>query len=155
MWLARLGCIGKRFVCGIGSGTHFSFRLRGHRDQITAIRFLSVADDQLPTSPTVVTGFLLSASKDTFMKLWDLSTQHGIQTIVAHRSEVWSLDIDSQRELVFTGSGEGELKAWKIDFNSLSEGLREMETGGVITSQSYIKPVLFAFPGFENDTPNV
>jgi len=121
------------------------FRLRGHRDQITAIRFLSVAGDQ---PSTAVAGFLLSASKDTFMKLWDLSTQHGIQTIVAHRSEVWSLDVDSEMDLVFTGSAEGELKAWKIDFDSLSEGLREMETGGVVASQTYYQTSLICISRF-------
>ena len=65
------------------------------------------------------------------MKLWDLSTQHCIQTIVAHRSEVWSMAISQERDLVFTGSGEGELKAWKVDRKAMAEGLKETETGEV------------------------
>jgi U3 small nucleolar RNA-associated protein 12 len=66
------------------------------------------------------------------MKLWDLSTQHCVQTIVAHRSEIWSLAINQEQNLVFTGSGEGDLKAWKIDREALVEGLKETETGEVM-----------------------
>ncbi|KAF8076282.1 WD-repeat-containing protein [Lyophyllum atratum] len=106
------------------------FRLRGHRDQITAIRFITPAD--LPSTSTAsASGLLLTSSKDTFLKLWDLSTQHCIQTIVAHRSEIWTMDINAEQDLVFTGSGEGELKAWRIDHEALAEGLRETETGEV------------------------
>lgn len=63
------------------------------------------------------------------MKLWDTSTQHCVQTIVAHRSEVSSLDIDPEKRFIFTGSNEGEVKAWKIDHESLSQGLVENEAG--------------------------
>ena len=73
----------------------------------------------------------MTGSKDTFLKLWDLSTQHCIQTVVAHRSEVWTLDLNPEQELIFTGSGEGEMKAWKIDHEALAGGLRETESGEV------------------------
>lgn len=66
------------------------------------------------------------------MKVWDLSTQHCVQTIIAHRSEVWSLDINPEKTLIFTGSGEGEMKVWKMDTEALSEGLKEDESGEVI-----------------------
>jgi U3 small nucleolar RNA-associated protein 12 len=39
------------------------------------------------------------------------------------------MDINNERELIFTGSGEGELKAWRIDHEALAEGLRETEAG--------------------------
>ncbi|KAJ3552714.1 hypothetical protein NM688_g4006 [Phlebia brevispora] len=108
------------------------FRLRGHRDQITALRFLNPQASSLPsTSTTTAPGFLLTAAKDTFLKLWDLSTQHCIQTVVAHRSEVWSFDVNPDQELVFTGSSEGEMKAWKIDHEALASGLQENEAGEV------------------------
>ncbi|KAG2369907.1 WD40-repeat-containing domain protein [Suillus spraguei] len=106
------------------------YRLRGHRNQITAIQFLS--EPELPsTSTSSRSHMLLTTSKDTFMKLWDTSTQHCVQTIVAHRSEVSSLDIDPEKNFIFTGSGEGEVKAWKIDHESLSQGLVENEAGEV------------------------
>ncbi|TFY59804.1 hypothetical protein EVJ58_g5546 [Rhodofomes roseus] len=121
------------------------FRLRGHRDQVTAIRFITSASPAQPSSSSGTTpGYLLTSSKDTFLKLWDLGTQHCIQTIVAHRSEIWTLDVDSKHELVFTGSGEGELKAWKIDHNALAEGLRETENGEVAKLIHAVAPLPLA-----------
>lgn len=117
-------------------------RLRGHRDQITAVEFLPSAD-QPSASASGVSGFLLTASKDTFMKLWDLSTQHCVQTIVADRSEIWSLAVSPEKDLIFTGSGEGEVKAWRIDH--IAHGLKETATGEVVVclqvimSQTYWK----------------
>ncbi|KAL4241239.1 TBC1 domain family involved in cilium biogenesis [Abortiporus biennis] len=108
------------------------FRLRGHRDQITAIRFIDVQSSSVPSSSTSSTaGFLLTGSKDTFLKLWDLSTQHCVQTVVAHRSEVWTMDVNPDQTLVFTGSGEGELKAWKLDHEVMAAGLHESDSGEV------------------------
>ncbi|RDX55728.1 WD40 repeat-like protein [Lentinus brumalis] len=115
------------------------YRLRGHRDQITSIRFVRpVAESAPSTSTGTAPGFLLTGSKDTFLKLWDLATQHCIQTIVAHRSEVWTMDLDPEQELIFTGSGEGEMKAWKIDHEALGRGLQETESGEVTR---FIHPV--------------
>jgi len=74
---------------------------------------------------------ILTASKDNFLKLWDLSTQHCIQTIVAH-SEIWSMDVDREQTFVLTGSGEGELKVWQIDNKALAEGLKESGSGEVM-----------------------
>lgn len=85
----------------------------------------------LPSTSTSASGFLLTSSKDTFLKLWDLSTQHCIQTVVAHRSEIWTMDINVNQNLIFTGSGEGELKAWRIDHEELAAGLQETEKGEV------------------------
>lgn len=67
------------------------------------------------------------------MKLWSLSNQHCVQTLVAHSSEIWSLDVSDQRDLVFTGGDEGELKAWRLDREALQEGLKENENGEVST----------------------
>jgi U3 small nucleolar RNA-associated protein 12 len=73
----------------------------------------------------------LTGSKDTFLKLWDLSTQHCVQTVVAHRMEVWTLDLDAEQQLLLTGSGEGELKAWKLDKIALADGVKETTSGEV------------------------
>ena len=48
---------------------------------VTVCRFVTRADQ------------LLTGSKDTLVKLWDLTTQHCVETLVAHRSEVWTLDV--------------------------------------------------------------
>lgn len=54
-----------------------------------------------------------------------------MQTIVAHRSEIWSMSVDETQDLIFTGSGDGEVKAWRIDKEAMAEGLKETETGDV------------------------
>ncbi len=41
------------------------------------------------------------------------------------------MDLNPEQELVFTGSGEGEMKAWRIDHEALAQGLRETESGEV------------------------
>ncbi|KAJ4466490.1 WD-repeat-containing protein [Lentinula aciculospora] len=107
------------------------YRLRGHRDQITAIKFIPATSDIPSTSTAFSSVMLLTTSKDTFMKLWDLSTQHCIQTIVAHRSDIWAMDMNIERNIIFTGSGEGEVKAWSMNTEAISEGLTESDTGEI------------------------
>lgn len=41
------------------------------------------------------------------------------------------MDVNQEQSLVFTGSGEGELKAWGIDHEALADGLKETDTGEV------------------------
>ena len=48
-----------------------------------------------------------TSSKDGVVKLWDLETQHCFQTIVGHRSEVWSLEIMKGETRLLTAAGEG------------------------------------------------
>lgn len=85
------------------------FRLRGHRDQVTTLAFAGP-------------DHLLSAGKDTLLKLWHLPTRHCIDTAVAHRSGgCWTSAIvdltpatDGDFHLL-TGGGEGEVRLWRID----------------------------------------
>ncbi|KAF8826648.1 hypothetical protein HHX47_DHR5000056 [Lentinula edodes] len=107
------------------------YRLRGHRDQITAIKFIPATNDVPSTSTAFTSVMLLTTSKDTFMKLWNMSTQHCIQTIVAHRSDIWAMDVNVERNIIFTGSGEGEVKAWSINTESISKGLTESDSGEI------------------------
>lgn len=105
-------------------------RLRGHRDMITALEFIIAtelpsstdSDNNEPststsTSPTTSVGaatHLLTTSKDTFIKLFSLSTHHCVETVVAHRAEAWSLAFDSKTGTIISGGGEGEIKLWKL-----------------------------------------
>ena len=61
------------------------YRLRGHRDAATDLAFVySDMDVGISETPRV----LLSSSKDSTIKAWDLETQHCVQTLMGHRSEV-------------------------------------------------------------------
>jgi U3 small nucleolar RNA-associated protein 12 len=98
------------------------------------MRFLQGESSNPPSTSKGISAlplFLVTCSKDTFVKLWDLTTQHCVQTIVAHRSEVWTLDVDPSEDILLTGSGEGEVKAWKINQAGLKSGLQESSSGEV------------------------
>ena len=69
------------------------------------------------------------------MKLWDLSTQHCMQTVVAHRSEIWTMAMDAEQSLIFTGAGEGEMKAWRVDHEAMASGLQTSDSGEVRSIQ--------------------
>lgn len=132
MLLPKPACIGRCACLGyLRCSLTRSRRFRGHRDQITAIKFLDISANVPSTSSASGSTFIITTSKDSFLKVWDLSTQHCVQTTVAHRSEVWSLDINPEKSLIFTGSGEGEMKVWRIDSEAFSEGLKENESGEV------------------------
>jgi U3 small nucleolar RNA-associated protein 12 len=109
------------------------FRLRGHRDQITGLAFISakVADAEdggeattsTPDDSTRPSTHLLTSSKDTFIKLFNLTTQHCIETVVGHRGEAWSFAYDADSGVLISGGGEGEVKCWKVDGEVLSRGV--------------------------------
>ncbi|KAI9266512.1 WD40-repeat-containing domain protein [Phascolomyces articulosus] len=98
------------------------YRLKGHKEQVTCLRFL-----KNPERPSSDEGYLLSASKDTLLKVWDLSSQFCRETVVGHRTEVWSFDVDPQQSVVISGGAEPMLKAWKINWNVLEKSIDEME----------------------------
>jgi U3 small nucleolar RNA-associated protein 12 len=93
--------------------------MRGHKDQITSIRFLP----RPLLGGTSSSGYLLSSSKDTLLKLWDLGTQHCMETVVVHRSEVWDFDVSKDEKMLVTGSDDIEFKVWTIDHEVLAKGL--------------------------------
>jgi U3 small nucleolar RNA-associated protein 12 len=77
------------------------FRLRGHKGAVTDCVFIG-------------DNILLSSSKDTFVRAWDLETQHCISTVVGHRSEIWALAVDQDARHLFTGSTDNEMRVWQI-----------------------------------------
>ena len=53
-------------------------------------------------------------SKDTFVKFWDLDTQHCFKTLVVHRTEVWDFVLVHDTRLI-TGSVDAELRVFKLE----------------------------------------
>lgn len=77
-------------------------RLMGHRGPVTQLAFM--------TKEPV----LLSSSKDTFVKFWDLNTHHCFRTLTGHHTEVWGMALVKDDQYLVTGCGDAELRVWKL-----------------------------------------
>lgn len=123
------------------------FRLKGHRAPITGLAFIPHPRGGHP-------GWLVSISRDTYLKVWDLGTQHCVQTVVVGRGEVTSLAVQEEAEesivgqgedasegeehikgrwVVVTGSGYGEAQVYTIEKSQLARGMAEDENGELPT----------------------
>ncbi|KAL8671711.1 MAG: hypothetical protein Q9168_003782 [Polycauliona sp. 1 TL-2023] len=111
------------------------YKLRGHENQITGVHFLQpdaapLEDDEageFSKSNGVVNGnhdrlgFLLTTSKDAKIKIWDMSTQHCIETHVAQSNgECWALGLSPDASGCVTAGNDGELRVWSIDQQGLA-----------------------------------
>ncbi|KAJ5390831.1 Small-subunit processome Utp12 [Penicillium cataractarum] len=103
------------------------FRLRGHTDQITSLNFLFPSTELLNASGlSEHAGFLLTTGKDSLIKVWDLASQHCIETHVAQTNgECWSLGLSPDQGGCITAGNDGELKVWSINESVMLEISRE------------------------------
>lgn len=120
------------------------FKLRGHKDQITAVAFIqpniseNAPSDQEVNGNGVAhsgqsdgfadhAGFLITTGKDALIKIWDLGSQHCIETHVAQSNgECWSMGVSPDQSGCVTAGNDGELKVWAIDVKGLSDAAREV-----------------------------
>lgn len=116
------------------------FKLRGHKDQITGIHYLYTsgqrtdADGGTNGNGTHINGgedkhagFLISTSKDALIKLWEIGSQHCIETHVAQTNgECWSMAVSPDQSGAITAGNDGELKVWSIDLVGLAEVASEI-----------------------------
>lgn len=117
------------------------FKLRGHKDQVTALEFLqpeyrrdgSAGSNGLSASPELYdaqshAGFLLSTSKDALIKIWDVGSQHCVETHVAQSNgECWAMCISPDRSGCITAGNEGEMKVWSINMKGLAEKTNQID----------------------------
>ncbi|KAI4122997.1 MAG: hypothetical protein LQ338_005505 [Usnochroma carphineum] len=120
------------------------YKLRGHENQITGLQFLQHTasgldrgDEEtghgtdvasLRTGDSDQAGFLLTTSKDARIKLWDLKSQHCIETHIAQSNgECWALAVASDGSGCITAGNDGELKVWSIDLHGLSDNALRVE----------------------------
>ncbi|GFF40511.1 uncharacterized WD repeat-containing protein C3D6.12 [Aspergillus udagawae] len=103
------------------------FKLRGHTDQVTSLHFLNLSSELLQAAGlSEHAGFLLTTGKDSLIKVWDLATQHCIETHVAQSNgECWSLGLSPDQSGCITAGNDGELKVWSIDESAMLEISRE------------------------------
>ncbi len=114
------------------------FKLRGHKDQITGLQFLQpevqeglreeeeiFATEYKNTSSSG--GFLITTGKDALIKLWDLTSQHCIETHVAQTNgECWSLGVAPDVSGCITAGNDGELTVWSIDIASITKPSKQI-----------------------------
>ena len=81
---------------------------------------------------------MVSASKDTQLKVWDIETRFCIQTILGHRSEIWSLAVIKPRERespnefrVLTGCGDDQLRGYRVK-SQISATDKEQDEGATM-----------------------
>lgn len=77
-------------------------KLSGHRAPVTEALFLEQFEN-----------IVVSSSKDTLVKFWDVETQCCFLTLVDSKTEVWSMCVIRETYLV-TGSNETTLKVYEI-----------------------------------------
>jgi U3 small nucleolar RNA-associated protein 12 len=119
------------------------FKLRGHKGQITGLQFIHPGnapqedgseDEQMDVDAEQA--FLLSTSKDALIKIWDVTTQHCIETHVAQTNgECWALGVTSDSSGCITAGNDGELKVWAIDLPGLRRASSSIGEG---SDQEYL-----------------
>lgn len=72
---------------------------------------------------------LVSSSKDKFLRVWDLETQHCMQIVSGHHSEIWSIDIDPEERFLVSGSADVELRFYSVK-HDLVDGQPVLTTNG-------------------------
>jgi U3 small nucleolar RNA-associated protein 12 len=98
------------------------YKLRGHKDQITSLHFLAAP---VPSDATTdVETHLLSTGKDSLIKVWDLTSQHCVETHVAQTNgECWALAVNPDGSGCISGGNEGELRAWVFNPSGFDQQL--------------------------------
>lgn len=128
------------------------FKLRGHKDQITGLHFVEPdpqlsgsGEDEAAEANAAVAGaaatgegFLLTTSKDSLIKLWDLSSRHCIETHIAQRSgECWALGVSADLTGCITAGNDGELQVWGILTAALAASTQRVDAA---PSEKFLVP---------------
>ncbi|CAO1633213.1 unnamed protein product [Jaminaea pallidilutea] len=135
------------------------YRLKGHRDAITDLAFLEQPSAESGPSTSAVpdvpddrsgnANYLLSTAKDGLLKLWDLSLQHCVETVVPGKGELWSVAAlpgqpqSGEDSLVLTGSAEGEVRAWALSAEALAAGLEALTSNPATGNETTVASRLF------------
>lgn len=98
------------------------WKLKGHSDWVTGLEFVyegsENAEDEMEVEERGE-GYLLTTGKDGLLKVWDLSTQHCVETHMAHTGECWGVSITPDKKGFVTIGNEGEVKVWELERSKL------------------------------------
>ncbi|XP_069108101.1 uncharacterized protein [Argopecten irradians] len=98
VWSLRTGQTRRQLLAG--SESH------GHAAAVTA---LALSQDQK---------FLVSASADRTLKIWDMDREQLTRTLTGHDDEVWCTAISQDGEIVVSGSRDGSIRLWRLEDGS-------------------------------------
>lgn len=99
------------------------FRLSAHTDAVTALLlFRRGYDSSL---------YIVSASKDALVKVYDAETQHCVQTIADHRAEVWAMQLDPFHSLLFTGGDGADIRVYSLIEKSETMPVSKNDTSSI------------------------
>jgi U3 small nucleolar RNA-associated protein 12 len=94
-------------------------RLSGHTGPITEAQFIESYSN-----------VVVSCSKDTQVKFWDIDTHSCFKTIVDNRTEVWGLALMKSDKFLVTGSGDSVLRVYNLSASAdTNQSAVEGETG--------------------------
>ncbi|KAH8382893.1 hypothetical protein KR009_005733 [Drosophila setifemur] len=107
-------------------------RLSGHNAAITDAHFLQRLVEE---------NIVVSCSKDTQIKFWNLETQFCFKTIVDNRTEVWALAFIG--DLMVAGAGESGMNVYRLKKHegAISESLESAVEGLAIEDEDTISPI--------------
>ena len=80
-----------------------------------------------------------------FLKIWDLDTQHCVQTIVGHHSEIWAMAVNQLGTRLCTGSSDNTIRVWSLEASKEVEQPKE--------GKSFNVPSAVALGGFIRKAP--
>lgn len=107
-------------------------RLSGHNAAITDAHFLQRLVDQ---------EIVVSCSKDTQIKFWNLETQFCFKTIVDNRTEIWALAFIN--DLMVAGAGESGMNVYRLrkKDENIAQSLEKAVEGLSIDDEDMISPL--------------
>jgi U3 small nucleolar RNA-associated protein 12 len=125
-------------------------RLRGHRDEVTDCAFLvrpNAAGAPHERDLNRRQSLLVTSSKDTMLKVWDLITRRCLQTVIGIRSEVWGMcvvpsssDGFPEDQRIVAAAADNQLRFWTVGSGSKGkqEGIidKEMESSRLLNDAS-------------------
>lgn len=107
-------------------------RLSGHNAAVTDAHFLQRLVDQ---------DIVVSSSKDTQIKFWNLETQFCFKTIVDNRTEIWALAFIN--DLMVAGAGESGMNVYRLRKrgDNAAQSLETAVEGFAIDDEDTISPL--------------
>ncbi|TDG47584.1 hypothetical protein AWZ03_006023 [Drosophila navojoa] len=107
-------------------------RLSGHNAAVTDAHFLQRLVEQ---------DIVVSCSKDTQIKFWNLETQFCFKTIVDNRTEIWGLALIN--DLMVAGAGESGMNVYRLRKreDNAAQSLEKAVEGLAIDDEDTISPL--------------